>query len=247
MPKLLQQDDNMVNYPVVGVGSFQFSAIRPDKLGASQYTLVTMAVDVSGSVADFANELVETVKSIVKACQKSPRAENLMLRLLTYNQNLFEVHGFKPLGEINPDDYQSLICDGFTALFDATYSSIGATLSYAKTLIDQDFDVNGAVYIITDGADNRSTTTPKQIAKLMEKAVKSEDIESLISVLVGINASECLSYLEEFKEKGGLTQFIDVGDATPQKLAKLAGFVSKSISSQSQALGTGGPSQSLTF
>ena len=38
---------------------------------------------------------------------------------------------------------------------------------------------------------------------------------------------------------------IDVGDATPRKLAKLAAFVSQSISSQSQALGTGGPSQNI--
>jgi hypothetical protein len=34
-----------------------------------------------------------------------------------------------------------------------------------------------------------------------------------------------------------------MGNVTPGKLAKLAQFVSKSISSQSQALGTGGASQ----
>jgi hypothetical protein len=43
----------------------------------------------------------------------------------------------------------------------------------------------------------------------------------------------------------GITQFIDAGDATKGKLAKLAAFVSQSISSTSQALGTGGPSQAI--
>ena len=38
---------------------------------------------------------------------------------------------------------------------------------------------------------------------------------------------------------------IDAGDATPAKLAKLAVFISTSISSQSQHLGTGGPSQQI--
>ncbi|MDX1333382.1 MAG: alpha/beta fold hydrolase, partial [Robiginitalea sp.] len=49
---------------------------------------------------------------------------------------------------------------GMTALYDATYASVGATLAYAKRLTDQDFDVNAAVYIVTDGMDNRSATTP---------------------------------------------------------------------------------------
>lgn len=247
MPLLQQNTDDMQLLPIPGVGSFQFSAIRPDKLGASEYTLVTIAVDISGSVSSFAKELNDTVKAIVQACQKSPRAENLMIRIVTYNDTLYEVHGFKPLNLISPNDYLGLTCGGMTALYDATYTSIGATLAYAKNLISQDFSVNGAVYIITDGQDNQSITTPAQIAKVMNTAIKGEEIESLISVLVGVNAQDSKTYLEDFKNKANLTQFVDVGDATPQRLAKLAGFVSKSISSQSQALGSGGPSQSLTF
>jgi stage V sporulation protein SpoVS len=53
--------------------------------------------------------------------------------------------------------------------------------------------------------------------------------------------------LEDFQKDAGLTQFIDVGDGTPQRLAKLAGFVSKSVSSQSQAIGSGSVSQPVTF
>ena len=47
--------------------------------------------------------------------------------------------------------------------------------------------------------------------------------------------------------EAGLSQFVDAGDATPQRLAKLAQFVSQSISLQSRALGSGAPSQPLTF
>jgi uncharacterized protein YegL len=246
MPKLLQ-DADMEEMPIPGVGSFNFSAVRPDKLGATEYTLVTIAVDVSTSVTSFAKELNDCLKTIVDACKKSPRAEKLMIRLIKYNHNLEEIHGFKPLSTINPDEYDELRCDGMTALYDAVYSSIGASLAYGKTLIDQDFDVNAATYIITDGVDNRSTATPMMINKQMVDALKGEEIESLISVLIGINTAECRDYLQNFKDEASLTQFVDVGDATSQKLAKLAGFVSKSISSTSQALGTGGPSQSLTF
>ena len=45
----------------------------------------------------------------------------------------------------------------------------------------------------------------------------------------------------------GFTQYIELADAKANTLAKLADFVSRSISSQSQSLNTGGPSKSLSF
>lgn len=251
MPKL--NIDNLEDYKIPGAGSFQFSAVRPENLGATEYTLVTLVVDVSGSVSAFSSELLKCIKTIVEACKKSPRSENLLFRLITFswNNSIKEVHGFKLLSMINPDnDYQSLKCDGNTALFDATYEAISATLSYSKNLMDQDFNVNGAIYIITDGENNDSRiATENMIKNKLFEATKKEPlvIESLLTILIGVNASYCAPALQNFKDKSELTQFVDVGDATAQRLAKLANFVSKSVSSQSQALGTGASSQPLTF
>jgi hypothetical protein len=249
---MMPADDNMQISQIPGPGTFQFSAVRPEQLGASEYTLVTIVVDETSSVYNFAKDLLKTVKSIVEACQKSPRAENLMIRLLSFNDTQREIHGFKPLSTINVNDYKPFKPKGMTALYDATYAAVGATLMYAKTLTDQDFDVNGAIYIITDGMDNLSGTNPGMIADKIQKAENSDDIESMISVLVGLQApgagnSDIAKYLEDFRQKANLTRYVDVGDATPGQLAKLAQFVSHSISSQSQALGSGMVSQPLTF
>lgn len=247
MPKLMATDDMDV-HSIPGPGTFKFSGVRPENLGATEYTLVTVVVDRTGSIDGFEGDLLKMVKNIVDACGKSPRADNLMLRLVTFNETVTEDHGFKPLNTIQPGDYKGFFPSGMTALYDATYSSIAATIQYAQTLVDQDFDVNGAIYIISDGADNRSKTSRSMIQKQLKKAITDETgIESLITVLVGVNTADCRPYLEKFQKEAGLTQFVDVGEATPQKLAKLGAFVSKSISSQSQALGTGAPSQSLTF
>ena len=151
------------------------------------------------------------------------------------------------LSTIDVNDYKPLSPGAMTALFDATYDAIGATLTYSKNLIDQDFSVNGAVYIITDGVNNDSNYADEaKIKQQLKDSKKSEIIESLITVLIGINAVDCKNYLENFRKDADLTQFVDAGDATPQRLAKLAGFVSKSVSSQSQALGTGSASQPLS-
>ncbi len=54
-------------------------------------------------------------------------------------------------------------------------------------------------------------------------------------------------YLDDFRTEAEFTQYVPINEADQSSLAKLAEFVSKSISSQSQALGTGGASIQLTF
>jgi uncharacterized protein YegL len=227
--------------------TFQFSAIKPEHLEATEYTLVSVIVDVTGSVEPFSNDLLKMLQEVIRACQKNPRSENLLVRLVTFNTGISEEHGFKLLADIDPAAYPEFNCGGMTALFDATFESIGATLAYSQKLTANDFTVNGAVYIITDGADNSSRFSPKMIKSVIEKAKTSEVIESLITVLVGINTADCKSELEHFKNEAALTQYVDMGDVTPGKLAKLAGFISKSVSSQSQSLGSGGPSQPIAL
>jgi uncharacterized protein YegL len=183
----------------------------------------------------------------VEACKKSPRSDNLLVRVVTFSTRLGvnEIHGFTPLSSIDPQAYPQLSPDGLTNLTDAVYSAIGAMVAYGKDLMDNDFFANGIAFIITDGADNSSTMTPASVAKQVTEARVGERLESLLTILVGVNASSYQNQLDAFRNAAELDQYIDAGEATPGKLAKLAAFVSQSVSSQSQALGTGGPSQSI--
>jgi len=251
MPRLMDTEEVMQQ---TGPGAFQFSGVRVEHLGATEYTLVTIVLDISGSVSNFADELLKMVKTIVEACIKSPRSENLLIRYLTFNHEIYEIHGFRLHSDIDPDEYDELQPDGFTALYDASYDAIGATIDYSARLVeDYEFDVNGAVYIVTDGMNNRGTMTPSSIKDKVASALKHEKIESLITILVGLQdpkshwSAEVKIHLEEFVTDAELTKFIDAGDATPSKLAKLANWVSQSVSSQSQALTSGSASQTLNF
>lgn len=229
------------------VGNFRFSGVRPDKLGATEYTLVSVVTDKTGSVGGFEALLVEMKRTVVHACKRDPRAEFLMLRNVWFNNAVEEEHGFVELTNVDPALFQLPVCGGSTALYDATYSSIAASNEYAKNLRDNDFGVNAVVFVITDGDDNDSSHTVADIKAEIARGVQQEFLESINVILIGVNAQLQLAKLEAFKKGAGLAQFVDAGGATPQNLARLANFVSKSISSQSQALGTGGPSQALTF
>jgi uncharacterized protein YegL len=227
---------------------FAFSAVRPERLGATEYTLVTVVTDKTGSVGPFASQLLEMKRAVIEACRKSPRAAYLLVRQVEFNSRVDEVHGFVELKDIDAASYQAPTTGGMTALYDATMAAVSATTAYGKTLSDADFGVNAIVFVITDGDDNASTSYgPRDIAREVAASVGSEALESIRVVLVGINAGQFRLQLEAFAQQSGIGQYVDVGDATPGNLAKLAQFVSRSISSHSQSLGTGGPSQALVF
>lgn len=240
----LFDDDKMAQGTV---GGFAFSAVRPETLGSTEYTLVTLALDKTGSVSDFADELFRVKKTVVEACRRSPRAEFLLLRVVEFNARVDEVHGFMPLSEVDVNSYVTPHCGGMTALFDATFSAVSAANAYAQTLADQDYLANAIHIIVTDGDDNTSRMRPLDIKREIAKATTGEVLESVRTILVGVNATQYAAQLQSFQQEAGIDQYEDVGAATPQRLAKLADFVSRSISAQSQSLGTGGPSQSLVF
>lgn len=250
MPSKIESSDLL--HHGLTASHFGFSAKNVDELGATEYTLVTIAVDTSSSVSGFDTEMEKCLKSIIEACRKSPRADNLMVRILSFDSRLEEIHGFKLLQDCHPSDYDDCLdVGGLTALCDATVNAAEALNTYGQKLIDNDFDTNGILIVITDGDDNNSTNTQKQAQKIIQDINKAESLESLVSILVAVNVDDqhMAACLQEFEKRVGFTQYVELDNASANTLAKLAKFVSKSISSQSQALGSGGPSkpQSLEF
>jgi len=239
----------------IGSG-FGFSGQIIDALEAAEYTLVTIALDETGSITGFEREIEEMLKTAIAACAASPYSQNLLIRVIRFGSQyrrsgspgVDEVHGFTALSEIDVDAYPSLTGGGMTPLYDALYSSVGATNTYARGLQDLDFAVNGITFVITDGAENASVATANMVRDELAASVTGEIMESHHSVLIGIDTGfggekDALSALQSAV---GLDQFIWAGSASRGTLAKLAKFVSQSISSTSQALGTGGPSTQIS-
>jgi uncharacterized protein YegL len=244
MPKL--NDDSLMEEHALPNTSFGYSATRIDELGATEYTTVDLIVDTSGSVDAYAREMEKAIQEIVNACKLSPRADNLMIRFVTFNDQMEEIHGYKLLENCNLSDYDGVLnCGGMTALYDASENAVLSAVDYAKSLTENDFAVNSIVFFVTDGCDNRSAVSEAAVKKALESAVQSEATESMVSILIGVGTGHhpgVSQRLKEFEQNADITQYVETQDANAKTLAKLAEFVSKSISAQSQALGTGGPS-----
>ncbi len=242
-------DDSAEQFKANGSG-FQFSGVNIKQLAASEYTLVGVACDRSSSVMSFAKEIETCVIESFKACQKSARVDNLLARLLAFGTEVTQEHGFRPLADCHLSNYQGFLKPGGTTkLYDACIDSVDAMATYGKSLIDQDYSANGIMIIITDGADYGSLFKAHHVKEAMLRARQSESLESLVSLLIGINVKEptIATYLSEFQVTGGFDKYVEAADASANTIAKLVDFISKSISMQSQAVNSGGPSQLVTF
>ena len=235
------------------VGNFTYSAAKIDDLGqiASEFTLVCIVNDVSGSVVPYKDEMEQTLKAIAEACAYSPRKDFLLIRHIQFDTQVNETHGFVNLDSRKPDDYIGCLQPGgMTALYDAARNAIVATGDYGQKLMKQRFMTNAIVIIMTDACDNASACDINDVRKAVEKARKDECLESLLVILVGVgygNDKYSHDQLDNFHKEAKFDQFVAISDANAKTLAKLAQFVSKSISSQSQSLGSGGSSKPLTF
>lgn len=248
MPRLMTDDMTQHALPA---STFGFSAVKVEKLGATQYTLATVVVDESGSVEGFQDELGKCLWAVAKACQLSPQADNILLRVVAFSDAPREVHGFVPLAGLQESDYLGAVKpNGTTALHETIRGAIQATREYAKTLGSQDYDVNAALFFLTDGLNNHPPESPKGVRDALRDAAREETLGAVTTVLVGINDREAVdhngtrttigSVLESLRQEAGLTQYVGLADATPKSLARLGAFISRSISSSSQAVATGG-------
>lgn len=245
----LFDNDGMENKKAAGSG-FQFSATKIGNLGASEYTLVGFACDRSGSVQPFASEIEACLASALEGCQRSPRVDNLLVRLLAFNDSVEEVHGFRPLADCHLGAYQGFLQpQGNTCLYDATTNLVDSLATYGKELQDQDYTVNGIVIVLTDGMDNASKYRPADVKAAFARVMQQESLESIVTILVGVNVQHptVAQYLARFKDEAGFREYIETKDASPKTLAKLAGFISKSVSSQSQSVGTKSASAPINF
>jgi uncharacterized protein YegL len=254
MPKLSGLSIDDLNKTLHG---FQYTSINIEKLGAMEYTLVQMVADQTGSVLSFKNDLEKMLQVSSEACKRSPRANNLLYRTTAFNaplsgSTITELHGFTLLDQMDTAKFiGALNPDGGTPLVDATLEAVEALYDMGKKLYAKKYICNGILFILTDGEENASDTshTTGMIKDTIERICKERILESIRTILIGVNDTQVYfkTKLEQFKTEAGIDEYISIGEATSGKLAKLAQFVSQSVSSQSQALGSGGPSQPLSF
>ena len=237
------------NFMIPG-GNFGYKAVAVNDLLSSENTIVTGLVDESGSTSPWKRDIELCIKEIVKSLYHCPVADKLVYRHCHFDTTFKELHGFRPLKECKESDYDGCWAGGGqTALFKSECNVLHATLDYAKQQSALHFTVNALNFFVSDGENYLSSPdhiTPDDVKKANADCITSEVLESLITIFIGVNPDdEIRRKLQEHCDYVGFTQFIPMEKANEKTLGQLAQWISKSIQSQSQHLGSGGPSQPL--
>lgn len=239
---------------VKGTG-FKYTAPPIATFVEQKATLVVDVEDLSGSVWTFRDQLHEMNVRSLQAVQMGSGRNTTSMRATVFSgrfrpNGVKERYGFLPASVIDPAVHFTQFDHGdygSTPLYNAVYEAIVAVHEEAKRLIDVGGIplVNANVFITTDGGDTDGGYSPEDIRQLLESIPAEGYLESITTVLVGINVDNYDAVLQDFQKRAGLTRYIAFKDASAKAIAELGQLKSKSIISTSQALGTGGPSQQV--
>ncbi len=221
-------------------GGFQFSGAGLDRLleYGGEFTLASVAVDASGSVSEFVDDINRVLGVIRSALRNAATADKIVLRTTAFADNVQELNGFEPVADA-PDVQIQL--GGMTSLYDAIGDALAGICGYARTLADGEVLANGVLVVITDGFENNSLQirNEDELKARLKDARQDDALESLTVILIAVNAREHEAKLKELAQLLDLEAFIAIDQLEEQSLRRLARVVSKSVQAQSQALGSG--------
>lgn len=235
--KTSQPADEADTIKLSGMG-YHFSAAGVSQLKADAYCLAVGAVDVSGSMDGEEQKLSDCFGHVLEACDKAPNRDAILFRLTQFNEQVRELRGFVLPANAPRVPFQT---GGMTALGAACVDAFKSVEAYAEHLLAQgDYQSNGIVFVLTDGEetvedeDHAITRVKAEIDRIR----KSEKLNSLIAILVGFRPEPATEARQQrFARETGML-YVKLADATPQRLAKFAKFVSQSTSSQSRQAGS---------
>jgi hypothetical protein len=239
-------------------GNFGYQGMAIDDLTSLKNCIALTLFDESGSTKSFAREMERAMQKITQFLRKSPEADKIIQAHWQFDDELKEVVGLTPLPQILDDTFDGCWAGGGrTGLYYGECRMLEIMRDYARQQAIKRYRCNGILCTLTDGGnytipgDPGHEFTETMVQQGFAQTVTCEDLESIVSVLIGINDDDYVQeMLEKHAETCGYTRYLPVKKADEKTLAKIAGFISQSIQSQSQQVGQGAPStkiSSMTF
>ena len=203
-----------------------------NQLTSNEVTLAMNIIDMSGSMASHASDLIAAYNNdYLAAMLGSSAADDILMSTILFNQDVQLLHGYMPLKDIAPLSRSSYAPSGSTALYDAVAGGLTNMVLYAQQLRQSGVMVRCIVIVYSDGGDNASRQRAKQIRRAATELLKHE-IYTLAYVGFrsgGINHAE----LRQLADEIGFPDVLAAG-LDHQELRRIFNLVSMSTVSMSQ-------------
>jgi uncharacterized protein YegL len=218
--------DNDIDY------DFDFGNYNPEDVDQEDTINAVFAIDVSGSVSGYVDELNDGINEFVTEMQKSHVADKIFTSIVKFNSNVEVETGFQPIKNLsNNIDFEPSI-GGMTALFEGTNVALTNALDYREGLENAGVNCKTLLFVITDGHDNVSNCTPADVKKKIDDLMMEErNFASFEAILFGIGMSNKTKFEEAAKDMG-IKHVATISDSA-QDIRKMIAFISSSVSQSS--------------
>jgi uncharacterized protein YegL len=205
--------------------NLNFNNFDPNEIQVEETINAVFVVDVSPSISTYVKDLNFAFNDFTQTMQKSHVAEQLMVSIVTFNENIEIVSGFQPIKQIPTMNFKP--SGGGTALFQATAQGLKIAIDYRQNLEASGVTAKTLLFVITDGEDNSSSISAKQVKDKLEDILKQEqNAFSFTTILFGVgNATS----FEKAQKDMGLQHLAKVGTSGAE-IRKMINFISQSIS-----------------
>ena len=205
--------------------NLSFNNFDPNDIQVEETINAVFVVDISPSISTYAKDLNFAFNDFTQTMQKSHVAEQLMVSIVTFNENVAVISGFQPIKQIPAMDFKP--SGGGTALYQATAQGLKIAIDYRENLEASGVTAKTLLFVITDGEDNSSQVSAKQVKdKVQDILQKERNAFSFTTILFGVgNATS----FEQAQKDMGLQHLAKVG-TTGAEIRKMISFISQSIS-----------------
>jgi hypothetical protein len=207
-----------------------------DQLATNEVTLAMNIIDMSGSMAPHASDLIRAYnQDYLAAMSGSTAADDILVSTVLFNNDIELLHGYVTLENAPPLTRRIYEPDNMTALYDAVAAGLTNMVLYAQQLRQNGVMVRCIVIVYSDGADNASRQRASAVRRATEELLKQE-IYSLAYVGFrsgGISDAE----LHQLADAIGFPEVLTAG-LDHQELRRIFHLVSMSTISVSQQRAT---------
>ncbi len=143
-------------------------------LSSDKAFLFVPVIDMTGSMEAFRQEVIHAYNGMLQALKDSKQADAILMSSWTFNTDSYLLHGYTPLEYVPELERHIYQPTEQTALYDAILDAITGVVAYGQELRNAGARTRITLVIFTDGHDNASHHSARQVRKVIEDLLISE-------------------------------------------------------------------------
>lgn len=203
--------------------------LSADELDSPDATLVSIVLDMSGSMAPHQKAVVDAYNQMLRAFSGAKSSTAILASAWAFSDKPALLSSYEPTPRKPPLCSAVYRPNGMTALHDAILGALTGLVAYGQRLWDEGVPTKRILFVLSDGDDNASKATAPEVRSALAALARDEAYTLAYAGFGGDQAGQAARL--------GFPNVVSVG-ATDKDLRRLFGQLSQSVLRVSQGTGS---------